>query len=332
MKLKKLVTTLSIASAFMTCAYAPAASADVWRMASKMPADSSEGRVFQYFADHVEKETNGKIKVTVFPNEQLGKEDAVLEQLQAGIIQIYAEGLPFLKKWEPNLQWIETPFMFESYDHWKRFMDTDLMKSWFESAAKKSGIIPLGDPTAIFRGPYRVMISTKPVNTIDDLNGIKLRMHNSRLHIDVWSQLGTQPITLPWTDVYSSLSKGIVDATNSPVALVEAMRFNEVAPYIIRHDEAWQSIGFMMNQKAFTSLDEETQNEVLKAYNDTSKYSREVMYKAADESIARMEAKGAHFSSLDPAEIIKKVYPYYVEMDKEGKLPKGFLDVVEATR
>jgi len=63
-----------------------------WRMATKQPADGPEGKVFQHFADQVAKHSGGKITVTVYPNEQLGKESAVLEQLKFGTVPIYAEG------------------------------------------------------------------------------------------------------------------------------------------------------------------------------------------------------------------------------------------------
>ena len=267
MKFKKtFAAAMAAVSALLVVSSVNTASAETWRMATKMPTDSPEGKVFSYFADQVKKETDGKLTITVFPNEQLGKEDAVLEQLQSGIINIYAEGFPFMRKWVPELQWIEPPFIFDGFDHWERFMHSDLVTGWFKEAAEKSGIIPLGSPTEILRGPYRVMVSNKPVNSIEDLKGLKLRMHNAKLNAEVWSTLGAEVITLPWSDVYSAISKGIVNAVNSPMALVESMRFNEVAPYIIRNDEYWQSVGFMMNQKSYEALDETTKEQVLKAY------------------------------------------------------------------
>ena len=83
----------------------------VWKMATKMPVDSPEGQIFQKFADLTDEYTGGELKITVYPNEQLGKEDAVLEQLQANIVQIYAEGFGYMKKWEPALGWLSGPFL-----------------------------------------------------------------------------------------------------------------------------------------------------------------------------------------------------------------------------
>lgn len=308
------------------------AHAETWRMATKMPVDSPEGQVFQKFADLTKEYTDGKLTIQVFPNEQLGKEDAVLEQLQAGIVNIYAEGYSYMKKWEPELSWTSPAFMFDDYDHWVRFMDSDMVKGWFDNAAEVSGVRPLGNPTAVLRGPFRVNVSNKPVNSLADVSALKLRMHPSKLAIATWSHLGAEVITLPWTEVYQAVQKGIVNAVNSPVALVQSMRFNEVAPYVSRTDEYWQSIGFIMNLKAYDALDENAQAGLLKAYNEAGAYSREVMFEVADKSIKSMTDAGATYVVLDTKPFVEKMNGFYAELEANGEMPEGYMAAVEATR
>ena len=326
------MTRLTLATA-MALALGSAAQAETtWRMATKMPVDSPEGQVFEKFAELTEEYTNGELKIDVYPNEQLGKEDAVLEQLQANIVQVYAEGFGYLKKWEPALAWVAAAFAFDDFDHWQRFMTSDTVSGWFDTAAEQSGVRPLGDPTQVLRGPFRVMVSNVPVETAADIEGIKIRMHENKVAIETWDHLGAEVITLPWTEVYQGISKGIVEAVNSPVALVESMRFNEVAPYITRHDEYWQSIGFMVNEEALAALDEDTRAGLLRAYEDTGAYSQEVMFGVAEESIARMEEAGATYTVLDTAPLVEKMQGFYEAMAASGELPEGFIDAIEASR
>ncbi|HBT02377.1 MAG TPA: C4-dicarboxylate ABC transporter substrate-binding protein [Citreicella sp.] len=326
------MTRLTLATA-MALALGSAAQAETtWRMATKMPVDSPEGQVFEKFADLTEEYTNGELKIDVYPNEQLGKEDAVLEQLQANIVQVYAEGFGYLKKWEPALAWVAAAFAFDDFDHWQRFMTSDTVSGWFDTAAEQSSVRPLGDPTQVLRGPFRVMVSNVPVETAADIEGIKIRMHENKVAIETWDHLGAEVITLPWTEVYQGISKGIVEAVNSPVALVESMRFNEVAPYITRHDEYWQSIGFMVNEEALAALDEETRAGLLRAYEETGAYSQEVMFGVAEESIARMEEAGATYTVLDTAPLVEKMQGFYEAMAASGELPEGFIDAIEASR
>jgi TRAP-type transport system periplasmic protein len=324
----KLATTAAVLLALT----ASSAHAETWRMATKMPVDSPEGQVFQKFADLTEEYTDGKLTIQVFPNEQLGKEDAVLEQLQAGIVNIYAEGFSYMKKWAPELSWTSPAFMFDDYDHWVRFMASDMVKSWFDKAAEVSGVRPLGNPTAVLRGPFRVTVSNKPVNSLADVSGLKLRMHPSKLAIATWSHLGAEVITLPWTEVYQAIQKGIVNAVNSPVALVQSMRFNEVAPYISRNDEYWQSIGFIMNLKAYDALDEDTKAGLLKAYNEAGAYSREVMFEVADKSIKSMTDAGATYVVLDTTPFVEKMKGFYADLEASGEMPEGYMAAVEAAR
>ncbi|MDD9745954.1 MULTISPECIES: TRAP transporter substrate-binding protein [Marinovum] len=323
---------LTLTTALALALAGPALAETTWRMATKMPVDSPEGQVFAKFAELTEEYTDGELKIDVFPNEQLGKEDAVLEQLQANIIQVYAEGFGYMKKWEPALAWVAAAFAFDNYDHWQRFMTSETVTGWFDNAAEQSGVRPLGDPTQVLRGPYRVMVSNVPIESAADIAGVKLRMHENKVAIETWDHLGAEVITLPWTEVYQGISKSIVQAVNSPIALVESMRFNEVAPYITRHDEYWQSIGFMVNEQALAALDEETRAGLLKAYEAAGDYSQEVMFGVAEESIARMEEAGATFSVLDTAPLVEKMQSFYDDMAAQGELPEGFMAAVEASR
>ncbi|WP_292065247.1 TRAP transporter substrate-binding protein [Marivita sp. XM-24bin2] len=323
---------MTIATA-MALTFAAAAQAETtWRMATKQPVDSPEGRVFERFADLTEQYTNGELKIDVYPNEQLGKEDAVLEQLQANIVQIYAEGFGYMKKWEPALAWVSAAFAFDDYDHWQRFMTSETVEGWFDSAADQSGVRPLGDPTRILRGPFRVMVSNKPIETAADVQNIKLRMHENKVAIETWDHLGAEVITLPWTEVYQGISKGIVEAVNSPIALVESMRFNEVAPYITRHDEYWQSIGFMVNEQALAALDDATREGLMKAYDEAGDLSQEIMFSEAEKGIERMKAAGATYTVLDTAPMVESMRGFYEQMAESGDLPEGFVEAIEMTR
>jgi TRAP-type C4-dicarboxylate transport system substrate-binding protein len=321
--------------ALAACAALLASSAiaqTTWRMATKMPPDGPEGKVFQHFADQVARYTDGKLKITVYPNEQLGKEAAILEQLKLGTVHIYAEGSAFLEKWEPDIKWASAAFMFKDRDHWVRFMSTPLAKGWFESARQKSGVTILGDQTGILRGPYRVLLTKDPLKSVQDLARVKVRMHNSKISVDQWSHLGAEVRVLGWAETYESIGRGVVNAVISPIALVESMKFYEVAPHITRIDEYWQSVALMMNQRAYERLPKDQQQALLKAHEDAAAYSVKLMGEEVDQSIARMKSRGATFNRPDLAPWNAKMQGFYDKLQKSGELPKGFLEAVEQSR
>jgi TRAP-type C4-dicarboxylate transport system substrate-binding protein len=207
-----------------------------------------------------------------------------------------------------------------------------MVKGWYQKASEQAGVGVLGDPTAIMRGPYRVMVTTRDVKAFDDVKGLKLRMHPNKDAVATWTRIGADVKTLAWTDVYQAIDKGIVSAVNSPIALVESMRFYEVAPHVVRHDEYYQSIGFMVNQQAYDALSDELKAVVNRAYDEAGTYSFEVMGRAADESIERMKSKGVTFVEVDRSPFVETMAGFYQDKESAGELPEGYLATVAATR
>jgi TRAP-type transport system periplasmic protein len=119
---------------------------------------------------------------------------------------------------------------------------------------------------------------------------------------------------------------------NSPIALVEPMRFYEVAPYVIRHDEYPQGLAFMANAAAWNGLDEETRVQILEAYDEVAVESAAVTDAEANASIERMKAHGVNFSQVDIAPFVERMAELYAKMDSARQLPSGFLDAVTASR
>jgi TRAP-type transport system periplasmic protein len=306
--------------------------AETWRMATKMPPDGPEGQAFQLFADKVAEYSNGEMEVQVFPSEQLGDTEASLEQLQAGMIHVYPEGSSYLQKWVPAIQFMSAPFLFDSREHWARFMESDLVEGWMAEVEDEAGITVIGDQTSFVRGPYRVLVTSRPVASLDDVQGLKLRLHPDELAAAAWSHLGAETRVLGWTEVYESIDRGIVEAVNSPVALVESMRFYEVAPHIVRHNEYPQGVAFMVNAAAYQGLSPELREAVDKAYADAAAFSLEAMEQATAESIARMKDEEVSYDEIDTGPFVDRMKTFYGELDKSGELPEGFLDAVNATR
>jgi tripartite ATP-independent transporter DctP family solute receptor len=298
-----------------------------------MPADSPEGKVHQRFADLVAQYSGGKLKVAVFPNEQLGKEAAVLEQLQLGTIQIYCENAFFLQKWVPDIKWMSASFLFDDREHWVRFVNSSpMVKTWLDDVEKKAGVMPLGNLTDVVRGPFRVLVSKRPINTVADLHGLKMRMYPDQLATAVWNNLGVETRLLGWTEVYESIKSGIVESVTSPVALVESMRFYEVAPNVVRTNEFWQEIAYMTNAKAFKGLSPELQEAVKRAHKEAGEYSQQLMKQAAEDVVKIVKERGAKYVEMDIKPMVQKTAELYAKENKEGRMPKGFLEAVDATK
>jgi TRAP-type C4-dicarboxylate transport system substrate-binding protein len=227
---------------------------------------------------------------------------------------------------------MSAPFLFDSREHWARFMESDLVEGWMAEVEDEAGITVIGDQTSFVRGPYRVLVTSRPIASLDDVQGLKLRLHPDELAAAAWSHLGAETRVLGWTEVYESIDRGIVEAVNSPIALVESMRFYEVAPHIVRHNEYPQGVAFMVNAAAYRGLSSELREAVDKAYADASAFSVEAMDQVTVESIDRMKEDEVTYDEIDTGPFVDRMKTFYAELDKSGELPEGFLDAVNATR
>lgn len=309
-----------------------ASAAVTWRMASKQPAESSEGKVYQRFADLAKEYTGGELEIRVYPTEQLGREDAILEQLKVGTVNIFLDDTLYMQKWLPDIKWTCASFLFESRDHWIRFMKSKLVAGWLDTVREKAGIMNFADVTAAVRGPFRVIAATRPVKTLGDVRGLRLRMYPDELANSVWTSLGAETQVLPWTEIYQSIRSGVVQSVTTPIGLVQDMKFNEVAPFITRTDEFFQAVAFMMNARGFERLSDSQKQAVVRAHADAGAFSRKLMDEVAVTSIEKMKNNGATYLELDRKPVIEKARTFYDQLEKQGKVPAGFFAAVEAAR
>ena len=232
----------------------------------------------------------------------------------------------------PEIGFTAAPFLFDDLEHWGRFMRSDLATGWMRRIEDEADLVVIGDQSRMVRGPYRVLVSSRPVESLADVEGLALRMHPDELAANAWRHLGAEVRTLAWTEVYESIDRGIVEGVNSPISLVEPMRFHEVAPFVTRHDELPQGIAIIASAAAWNALDEPTRAKIVEAYDEVAAEFAPRTASLARESIARMEEDGVTYTELDTSEFVASMREFYAGLEADGTIPEGFLEAVEAAR
>lgn len=307
------------------------AAAETWRMSTKVPPDSFEGLLHQEFADKIAEYTGGEVTVNVYPSEQLGDAQTVLEQVSSGIIDIFVDDVSYLNRYNEDITWTSAPFLFDDRDHWTCFMTSDYFHSILDKIAKDDNIGVIGEVGPFGRG-FRVLVTKENVQSFDDVQRLKLRLWDNQMMVDVWTALGTEPLVMAWTDVYQSLQTGIVAAVTSPSILVESMKFYEVAPYVARTDEFNQANAYMINLASWNGISDAGKDAVIRAYHEISDKAMAGLQTAFDASLVTMLAQGATYTELDTAPFVAAAGEVYTRYQADGKLPEGFLDAVAAAR
>ncbi|MDR1936802.1 MAG: TRAP transporter substrate-binding protein [Candidatus Accumulibacter sp.] len=244
----------------------------VVKIAGMKPDGEPETVGMKLFAKYVMEATNGKYDVQVFPNSQLGKEDAYIAQTRRGIIQMCATGTQTSAIF-PAMAMLETPMLYDSLDHAHRAMNGETFKLINKGFAEKSGLtlinaFPLG---------FRHFYTKKPVNSINDLKGLRMRVPNIPLYLEFAKQLGQSGQPMPFAEVPAALDQGTIDGGDSPFADIVALKMYEITPNITLSGHILVIHGLYINNDFYNGLPPEDR----KIFDDAAFRSAEDVWKMA---------------------------------------------------
>jgi tripartite ATP-independent transporter DctP family solute receptor len=244
------------------------------RIAGMKPDGEPETVGMRLFAKYVMEATNGKYDVQVFPNSQLGKEDAYIAQTRKGIIQMCATGTQTSSLF-PAMAMLETPMLYDNLEHAHRAMNGETFKLINKGFAEKSGMTLLN----AFPLGFRHFYTKKPVNSINDLKGLRMRVPNIPLYLEFAKQLGQSGQPMPFAEVPSALDQGTIDGGDSPFADIVALKMYEITPNITLSGHILVIHGLYINNDFYAKLSPEDR----KIFDDAAYRSAEDVWKMAAE-------------------------------------------------
>ncbi|RYH11137.1 TRAP transporter substrate-binding protein [Tropicimonas sp. IMCC6043] len=248
------------------------------------------------FGEELEKLTDGRIAVEVFPNESLGKEIDLINGMQLGTVDMTITG-ESLQNWAPMAALLAVPYAYKSLEHMDEVASGEIGDEIEAQIIEKAQIRPI----AYFaRGP-RDLTSNEPYAHPDDLNGLKMRVPNVPLFVDVWSALGAQPTPMAFSEVFTSLQNGTIGAQENPLALIRSANFNEVQKYVNMTDHVRSWIYLTIAEQTWAKLSDEDKAAVMEAAATAQAYERELFLKSLEDDRAYLEEKGMTFVEVDGA-------------------------------
>ena len=156
----------------------------------------------------------GKLKVNFIQGEQLGSDVQVIEQTMQGSVQIYGDVLDWYANWVKDYAILAWGFTFRDAEHMQKFLDSPTYAAMAEKLRKEQGLrILAAAPTQ-----PRILFSKKPVGSLNDLNGVKMRVPEIKTYLTLWETLGTRPSRLAWGEIYLGLKTGVVEAAEGPIS------------------------------------------------------------------------------------------------------------------
>ncbi|WP_028579035.1 TRAP transporter substrate-binding protein [Desulfogranum japonicum] len=246
------------------------------------------------FGEELSALTNGRITVEVYPNESLGKEMDLINGMQLGTADMTITG-ESLQNWAPMAALLAVPYAYKSIEHMDSVAGGEIGKQIEAQIITNARIRPV----AYFaRGP-RNLTSNRPVKSPADLNGLKMRVPNVPLFVDVWKALGAQPTPMAFSEVFTSLQNGTIGAQENPLALIKSASFFEVQKYINKTEHVRSWIYLTISELTWSKLSEADQKAVLEAGKRAQAYERELFNADEQKLVAELEAKGMTFVDVD---------------------------------
>lgn len=258
------------------------------------PLDTIVGQTDQAFADKVHELSGGKIKIEIQASGVLGSENDVLDAMLGGggtidMSRISAFALTPYGGLKSKL--LSIPYTFVSRDHFWNFATSDLAPEFLlEPQEAGTGV------RGLFYGEegFRHFFTVDPVNSIEDLKGMKLRVSNDPVMNGMVNGLGASPTVVSFGELYSALQTGVVDGAEQPIANYKSNAFPEVAPNLILDGHTLGAIHVIITDEAWDGLTEEQQNILMEAGKYASEYNRKISAEAEAKVLDELKAAGVN--------------------------------------
>ncbi|MGD8380071.1 MAG: TRAP transporter substrate-binding protein DctP, partial [Gammaproteobacteria bacterium] len=234
--MKKLILLLPLLGAALLlagCGNNGAGKTRHWKFALEEIKGSVQDQYAQKFKQLVEKESDGRIKVTVYPYGSLGTSAQLTELVQNGAVQFAMASPGHLGSVIPQVQLFSLHFLFpEDEQITKQVLSDDKVLSLLDQSYRAKQLKLMG----LYQEGWMVWTSNKPIHTPADFKGVKIRTMVSPLLLDEYKAYGANPTPMPYSEVYSGLQLHMVDAQVNPIFAIEEMHFYEVQKYMIFAD------------------------------------------------------------------------------------------------
>ena len=223
------------------------------KFATGMPPDEEEAlhRGAVVFKKMVEQRAPGRLKVDIYPSNQLGKEREQFEGVKLGTIEMawIAEGP--VAGFFPEIMVLGIPYLYTNEAVAFRSLDGPFGKALMEEMRRKTGVRCLGNGENGFR---HFSTRNKPIKVVEDMKGLKIRVMEHPGYMAMVRGLGANPVPISWGEVYMALQQGVVDGWEAPVSLIESMKFFEVTKHLILDGHIYSFLPLLINDKFFLSL------------------------------------------------------------------------------
>lgn len=263
------------------------------------------------FKEELEKRSNGAITLNIYPNSTLGGDRDLVEGMQMGTVDF---GLiaGVLGNFEETIGLLELPYLFDSQEEFNKIIHGPIGQEIADKLLAKSGVRILNWWD---RGP-RETTANKPINTLADLKGLKIRLPEIPAMVACWRAMGANPTPMAWSEVYTALQQNVIEAQENPIPFIYGGRIHEVQKYLAFTDHKYEYVTISMSETRWQSLTDEQRKIVTEAANAATAYENQLVLDKTNELLETMKKEGLQVLHPDKKEFAAAARSVHEEFAK----------------
>lgn len=280
------------------------------------------------WAELVEEETEGAVKIEVYPSSQLGAKADLIEMALAGQgVCTIADG-SYLMDYVPDFGVVMGPFLFSDWDAMYSITESD----WWAEQSKKLEDEGLEIISTNWIYGERQLMTKEPVTSLEDMKGLKIRVPNNDVSVQMFDLLGSAATPMALSEVYTSLSQGVVDGVENPLTTLYNNAFQEVCKNVTMTNHQMTFSNFVVGKDFWDTIPEEYQEAIISCGEEAAEYNNE-LYKAQSEEIrTELEASGCTVVELEDdayEEFKEACLKLYEDYEAKGTWTEGLYDTIQ---
>jgi tripartite ATP-independent transporter DctP family solute receptor len=271
----------------------------------------------------INERSGGTMRAEVFPSSILGNKNELIDQMLAGMAVItLADGGFFADRGAPDMGITMGPYFFGSWDDAWRIIESD----WWEEQSQVLAGQGLQIIAPNFVYGERHTLTTRPIRTLADFQGLRLRVPNNLMQIRGTELLGASPTPLPLGDVYTALQQGIIDGVENPLFVLYGGRFHEVARYLTLTAHIRLITTWFTGTLFWDTLTPEQQNILLDTGREAGMYNNELVARSEADFLRRFREAGVEIIEIDQSTLQEATRGFYYLPDMVARWTPGLYE------
>lgn len=268
-----------------------------------------------FMGERLEEKSEGSMRIDIYPNQQLGSERECLELLQIGSLGMTKVSTGVMENFAPGLKVLGLPFLFRDRDHRFNILEGKIGEDFLNSSIDKrlKGL-------TFYDAGSRSFYTKKPIETPQDLVGLKIRVMESQTAINMVKNLGGSPTPIAWGELYTALQQGIVDGAENNLPSFHLSRHYEVCKYFLVDEHTALPDELVIGTPVWNKLTEQQQTWLKEAAMESSEYQKKLWREAELKALEEIKAAGVTVIKADKDQFREKVQPMYDEFSENPQM------------